>query len=72
MGSEHVSGMDFWENDPTYKRPNMGTIQFQDLTSANASGNQGTLGFVAHWVSKEGKLVRLSEANSRSIPSRRK
>ncbi len=57
IGAEHLSGMDFWENDPSYKRPNMGRIEFKDLTGAVDGKDNGTLSFVASWISKEEKVV---------------
>jgi hypothetical protein len=57
VGAEKLSGMDFWENDPTYTRPNMGHIVWQDLTAAINGDKKGTLSFVANWVSEKGSLV---------------
>lgn len=54
-GTERLSGMDFWENDPSYKRPRMGKIVFKDITRQNAS--TGELAFTADWISPENELV---------------
>lgn len=54
IGTERLSGMDLWENDRTYNRPRMGSIQFVDVTRSN-SGTTGELGFRADWLSPEGK-----------------
>ena len=56
-GAERLSGMDFWENDPSYKRPRMGRIEWKDLTAASGGERQGTLSFVANWIGPEGELV---------------
>lgn len=56
LGTERLSGMDLWENDRTYKRPRMGSIQFVDVTRLK-SGNRGELAFRADWLSPEGKLL---------------
>ena len=57
-GSERVNGnMNFWENDPTYKRPHMGRIDFMDLTGAVQGDERGTLSLVAHWITEDGKFV---------------
>ena len=56
IGTERLSGMDLWENDRTYKRPRMGSIQFVDVTRLK-SGSRGELGFRADWLSPEGKRL---------------
>lgn len=58
-GTERLSGMDFWENDPSYKRPRMGNIVFKDLTRLNAKSGQ--LAFTADWISPENQLVVTQE-----------
>lgn len=62
-GTELLSGMDFWENDPSYKRPRMGTIRFRDVTRAKGGPRDGMLDYSADWISPESKLV-VSEAHS--------
>jgi len=57
VGSERLSGMDFWENDPSYKRPRMGRIEWKDLTAATGGEIQGKLSFVANWIGPEGELA---------------
>jgi hypothetical protein len=57
IGAEHLSGMDFWENDPGYNRPNMGTIEFKDLSGVADGKDRGTLSLLAHWISQGGKPV---------------
>lgn len=56
IGTERLSGMDLWENDRSYNRPRMGSIQFVDVTRVK-SGSQGELGFRADWLRPEGKLL---------------
>lgn len=57
-GSELVNGnMDFWENDPTYKRPHMGRIEFKDITGAVPGAERGSLSLTAHWITEHGKFV---------------
>jgi hypothetical protein len=56
IGTERLSGMDLWENDRTYKRPRMGSVQFVDVTRLK-SGSRGELGFRADWLSPERKLL---------------
>lgn len=56
VGAERVNGvLDFWENEPTYTRPNMGVIDFKDLTGTENGDEYGTLSMVARWITKEGK-----------------
>jgi hypothetical protein len=49
--------MDFWENDPTYKRPNMGHIEWKDLDNATGGDKQGTLSMIANWLAPDGATV---------------
>ena len=56
-GSEQTNGMDFWENDPSYHRPRMGKIVFQDVTRAEGGVQSGTLAYSADWISPEGEKV---------------
>jgi hypothetical protein len=67
VGAERLSGMDFWENDSSYKRPRMGKIVFRDVTRM-ASGREGVLGFKADWISLEGSTI-ISETQSMTFYS---
>lgn len=60
IGTERLSGMDLWENDRSYKRPRMGSIQFVDVTRIH-SGVEGELAFRADWQSPEGKPLIVEE-----------
>jgi len=57
MGVEHLSNMDFWENDSSYTRPRMGRIVFKDITKMDEAGNRGELRFQADWINPEGAPV---------------
>ena len=57
VGSEHLSGMDFWENDPSYHRPNMGTIVFKDVLNTRQEDGQGSFTMLSEWISLEGEPV---------------
>ena len=59
VGAEHLSGMDFWENDPSYQRPHMGTIVFKDVLDMK----NGSFTMLSDWVSLEGESV-LSETRT--------
>jgi len=64
VASQNVSGYDFWENDPTYKRATIpGKIVFREWTASKSGDAQGTLGMVSDWISKEG-VVLLEEKRS--------
>lgn len=58
-GTEQLNGMDFWENDPSYNRPRMGTISFRDVTRASG----GALAYAADWITPEGKNI-IAESHS--------
>jgi len=49
--------MDFWENDPSYKRPHMGSITFKDVLDYKSGPTEGHLTFVADWISPDGIAV---------------
>lgn len=57
VGTELLSGMDFWENDSTYRRPRMGKIVLKDISKLTSDAEVGVLGFRADWISPEGQPV---------------
>ncbi|WP_321473154.1 PmoA family protein [uncultured Paludibaculum sp.] len=57
MGTERLSGMDFWENDSSYVRPRMGRIVFKDVTKLENGATAGKLRFRAAWINLEGTPV---------------
>lgn len=63
VGSERLSGMDFWENDPSYHRPHMGTIIFKDVLDVKTSEDRGSFQMLSDWVSEHGESV-VSEART--------
>jgi Methane oxygenase PmoA len=68
VGAEQLSAgdlglMDFWENDPSYKCPHMGSITFKDILDHKNGDKQGSFTFIADWISKEGVAV-LSETRT--------
>ena len=71
-GSERVNGnMDFWENDPSYRRPHMGRIEFGDITAATSGEDRGVLSTVSTWVTEDGKKILTERCASLSMTSRR-
>ncbi|HEU0119632.1 MAG TPA: PmoA family protein [Bryobacteraceae bacterium] len=57
MGTERLNGMDFWENDPTYKRPRMGKIVLKDVSGLRSGARSGVLTFRADWIAPDGPAV---------------
>ena len=57
IGAEHVSGIDFWENEPSYQRPNKGTIKFRKVLAAHDGKDQGDLTILAQWLSPNGEAL---------------
>lgn len=57
VGTERLNGIDFWENDSSYKRPRMGRIVFKDVTRLSSGTEAGVLRFLADWVAPEGDTV---------------
>ncbi len=57
VGTELLSGMDFWENDSSYRRPRMGKIVLKDISKLSSGTETGVLGFRADWMSPEGQAV---------------
>ncbi|MCX6604007.1 MAG: PmoA family protein [Acidobacteria bacterium] len=62
-GTEQLNGIDFWENDPSYSRPRMGTILFRDVTRAAGGADSGSLAYAADWITPEGKNI-VAESHS--------
>lgn len=57
VGTELLSGMDFWENDSSYRRPRMGKIVLKDVNRLSSGAEIGLLGFRADWISPDGDVV---------------
>jgi len=49
--------MDFWENEPSYNRPNMGTIRFTRVADVKSGESEGRFTIHADWLSPSGELV---------------
>jgi hypothetical protein len=52
---DDVNGIKFWENDPSYKKPNIGHIIVRD-TKFKDGGKSGTLNMVADWKDSKGVI----------------
>lgn len=56
VGAEHVSGIDFWEIEPSYQRPQKGSIPFRKVLAAHDGKEQGDLTIFAQWISPKGEI----------------
>jgi hypothetical protein len=61
---DDVNGVKFWENDPSYKRPNIGKVV---VRSAGFNAGAGRLDFVAVWRAPDDKAL-LTEERSMTFP----
>jgi hypothetical protein len=57
IGAEHVSGVDFWENEPSDNKANAGTQAVTDVTDISSGGPEGRFSSRAEWKSPKGDLV---------------
>ncbi|QEE28470.1 hypothetical protein FTW19_10950 [Terriglobus albidus] len=57
IGAEHVSGMDFWENEPGSDRAHKGKIVFQRVLALHQGKRKGDVTVVAAWVGPNGEAV---------------
>jgi hypothetical protein len=57
IGTERLSGMDFWENEPSYDRPHKGTIRFTGADNVKNEGDEGRFTMHADWISPAGETV---------------
>lgn len=54
IGSESVSGIDFWENESSYDRPNRGTVKLTEVTDVRSGSGEGAFTLHAAWLAPEG------------------
>jgi hypothetical protein len=59
VGTERLSGVDFWENEPSYDRPNKGTIRFTGVDRVHSGANEGGFTMHADWINPAGDTVLL-------------
>jgi len=55
IGAEHLSGVDFWENEPSDNRPNAGTVVLTGVSDVQSGKSQGRFTIRANWVSPAGE-----------------
>ena len=59
FGHEDVNGVDFWNNEASYKTPNRGRIVFRKLGAVASGKDEGTLAATFEWTGPGGEaLVR--------------
>lgn len=63
IGAEHLSGVDFWENEPSDNRPNAGAVVLTGISDVQSGTSQGRFTIRADWVSPTGEIL-LSEART--------
>jgi hypothetical protein len=57
IGTERLSGVDFWENEPSYDRPNKGTIRFTGVDEVQSGAAEGRFTTHAEWIDPAGETV---------------
>lgn len=57
IGAEHLSGVDFWENEPSDNRPNAGSVVLTDISDVQSGTSQGRFTIRANWVSPAGEIL---------------
>ena len=43
IGAERLSGVDFWENEPSYDRPSIGAVVLKDVADVRSGTDDGRL-----------------------------
>jgi Methane oxygenase PmoA len=57
FGHEKVNGIDFWNNEATYKTPNRGRIVLDKVEEAQSGPDAGTLKVLLDWFDPQGKRL---------------
>jgi hypothetical protein len=50
IGAERVSGVDFWENEPSYDRPSTGAVVLKDVVDVRSGSEAGGFTIHADWI----------------------
>jgi hypothetical protein len=56
IGSERVSGVDFWENEPSYGTNNQGTVTLGEVTGLRSGNDEGAFTLHAVWKGPDGAM----------------
>src|SRR5262245_33164931 len=55
IGAEQLSGMDFWENEPSENNPRAGSVVLTDVSDVHSGVDEGRFTIRANWISAAGK-----------------
>jgi hypothetical protein len=50
IGAERLSGVDFWENEPSYDRPSTGSVILKDVVDVRSGTEAGGFTIHADWI----------------------
>jgi hypothetical protein len=59
---ESVNGLDYWNNEATYKTPNRGRVTLKQLGELKSGKTQGSLAATFEWSAMDGKNPILTES----------
>ena len=54
IGAEQLSGVDFWENEPSDNNPKAGTVVLTDVSDVQSGSGEGRFTVRAKWISPTG------------------
>jgi hypothetical protein len=54
IGAEQLSGMDFWENEPSDHNPKAGSVVLDRISDVRSGGGEGRFTIHANWISAAG------------------
>jgi hypothetical protein len=57
IGTEHLSGFDFWENEPGYDRPQAGDVLLTGVSDVHSGAGEGRFTIRANWIAPGGDLL---------------
>jgi hypothetical protein len=58
---ENVNGIDFWNNELTYKKPGLGRILLDKVVTVRNGKTSGKLRALFHWKNPDGKLLLVED-----------
>ncbi len=57
IGHERVSGVDFWENEPSYNFPQAGTVVLKEVSDVHSGSGEGHFTIRADWNAPNGDTM---------------
>jgi hypothetical protein len=57
FGHEKVNGIDFWNNEASYKTPNRGRIVLEKVEEAKSGAEAGTLRVLLDWIDPQRQII---------------